>query len=241
VSGKEAIEQIRWARSHGLKVFAETCPQYLFLTADDLGIDDSYHGARCVCSPPPRDKRNQEVIWNGLADGLFTVFSSDHAPFRYDAPEGKKPHGQEVAFRHIPNGIPGLETRLPLLYSEGVLAGRITLNRFVELTATNPAKAYGLHPRKGTIAIGSDADLVIWDEREVTIDNARLHHEVDYTPYEGMTLHAWPATTLVGGEIVWDGQSFHPRRGKGRFLRCERPSLLPPPRHSGASRNPATS
>jgi dihydropyrimidinase len=241
VSGREAVQQIREARALGLKVFAETCPQYLFLSAEDLGIDDSYHGARCVCSPPPRDKRNQEVIWNGLADGLFTVFSSDHAPFRYDAPEGKKPHGQEVAFRHIPNGIPGLETRLPLLYSEGVLAGRITLNRFVELTATNPAKAYGLHPRKGTIAIGSDADLVIWDEREVTIDNARLHHEVDYTPYEGMTLHAWPATTLVGGEIVWDGQSFHPRRGKGRFLRCERPSLLPPPRHSGASRNPATS
>ena len=106
------------------------------------------------------------MIWNGLADGTFTVFSSDHAPFRYDAPEGKKPGGQEVAFRHIPNGIPGLETRLALLYSEGVLGGRITANRFVELTATNPAKAYGLHPRKGTIAVGSDADLVIWDEGE---------------------------------------------------------------------------
>jgi Asp/Glu/hydantoin racemase len=112
--------------------------------------------------PPPRDAANQAVIWAGLSDGLFTVFSSDHAPFRYDAPEGKKPGGEEVAFRHIPNGIPGLETRMPLLYSEGVLGGRITVNRFVELTATNPAKAYGLHPRKGTIAIGSDADLVIW-------------------------------------------------------------------------------
>ena len=227
VSGREAVEQIRWARNHGLKVFAETCPQYLFLTAEDLGIDDSYQGARCICSPPPRDKRNQQVIWDGLADGLFTIFSSDHAPFKYDAPEGKKPGGEEVAFRHIPNGIPGLETRLPLLYSEGVLGGRITLNRFVELTATNPAKAYGLHPRKGTIAVGSDADLVIWDERPVTIRNAQLHHEVDYTPYEGIKLQAWPALTLARGEVVWDGKDFHPRQGKGRFLRCDPPSLLP--------------
>ena len=227
VSGREAVEQIRWARGHGLQVHAETCPQYLFLTAEDLGIDDSYHGARCVCSPPPRDKANQQVIWDGLADGLFTVFSSDHAPFRYEAPEGKKPGGREVPFRHIPNGIPGIETRLALLYSEGVLGGRITLERFVELTATNPAKAYGLHPRKGTIAIGSDADLVIWDEREFVLGNSRLHHAVDYTPYEGITLRAWPGVTLAGGEVVWDGERFHPRAGRGRFLACAAPMLRP--------------
>jgi dihydropyrimidinase len=227
VSGREAVEQIRWARAQGLKVFAETCPQYLFLTAEDLGIDDSYKGARCVCSPPPRDKQNQQVIWDGLADGLFTVFSSDHAPFRIDGTEGKKPNGEEVAFQHIPNGIPGIETRMPLLYSEGVLGGRITLQRFVELTATNPAKAYGLHPRKGSIAIGGDADLVIWDEGERTVRNAALHHAVDYTPYEGMTLRAWPGVTIASGEVVWDGRDFHPRRGQGRYLRCERPSLLP--------------
>ncbi|SAL81278.1 phenylhydantoinase [Caballeronia terrestris] len=226
VSGREAVEQIRWARAHGLKVYAETCPQYLFLTAADLGIDDSYQGAKCVCSPPPRDKANQEIIWDGLNDGLFTLFSSDHAPFRYDAPEGKKPDGEEVSFRHIPNGIPGVETRMPLLYSEGVLAGRMTLNRFVELTATNPAKAYGLHPRKGSIAIGSDADLVIWNERELVLRNADLHHAVDYTPYEGQTLKAWPALTLIGGAVVWDGQ-FHPRAGLGRFLRCGKPTLAP--------------
>jgi dihydropyrimidinase len=234
VSGREAVEQIRWARAHGLPVFAETCPQYLFLTAADLGIDDSYQGAKCVCSPPPRDKSNQDVIWHALADGLFTVFSSDHAPFRYDAPEGKKPGGHEVAFRHIPNGIPGLETRLALLYSEGVLGGRITLEKFVELTATNPAKAYGLHPRKGTIAIGADADLVVWEHRTRVLRNAELHHAVDYTPYEGMTLAAWPALTLAGGELVWDGQRFHPRSGQGRFLPCGPPSLRPrrtePPR-----------
>jgi dihydropyrimidinase len=227
VSGREAVEQIRWARAQGLAVFAETCPQYLFLTAEDLGLDDSYQGAKCVCSPPPRDKRNQDVIWQGLVDGTFTVFSSDHAPFRYDDPAGKKLGGEEVAFRHIPNGIPGLETRLALLYSEGVLGGRITLPRFVELTATNPAKAYGLHPRKGTIAIGSDADLVIWGAGERVIRNADLHHDVDYTPYEGMALQAWPALTLAGGEVVWDGENFHPRAGRGRFLRCGAPSLMP--------------
>ena len=227
VSGREAVEQIRWARAHGLNVFAETCPQYLFLTAEDLGIDDSYKGAKCVCSPPPRDKANQQVIWDALNDGLFSVFSSDHAPFKYDAPEGKKPDGEEVAFRHIPNGIPGLETRMPLLWSEGVMTGRMTENRFVELTATGPAKAYGLHPRKGTIAIGADADLVIWDEREVALTNALLHHEVDYTPYEGMTLRAWPGLTLARGEVVWDGAEFHPQRGRGELLACGLPTLMP--------------
>jgi dihydropyrimidinase len=227
VSGREAVEQIRWARAHGLKVFAETCPQYLFLSAEDLGTDDSYQGARCVCSPPPRDKRNQQVIWDGLADGLFTVFSSDHAPFRFDAPEGKKPGGQEVPFRHIPNGIPGLETRLALLYSEGVLGRRITANRFVELTATNPAKAYGLHPRKGTIAIGSDADLVVWDERNFILDNQQLHHAVDYTPYAGMALRAWPGLTICRGEVLWQDGQFRGLGGHGEFLKCGAPSLLP--------------
>ncbi len=226
VSGREAIEQIRWARALGLKVFAETCPPYLFLTAEDLGMDDSYHGARCVCSPPPRDHANQEVVWNGVADGLFSVFSSDHAPFRMDGMQGKRPEGCEVSFDRIPNGIPGIETRMPLLYSEGVLKGRITLERFVELTATGPAKAYGLHPRKGTIAIGSDADLVIWQEGERVLRNADLHHNVDYTPYEGKTLHAWPALTLSRGEVIWNGQ-FHARPGHGQLLACGRSSLLP--------------
>ncbi|MDP3522414.1 MAG: dihydropyrimidinase [Hydrogenophaga sp.] len=226
VSGREAVEQIRWGRAHGLQIFAETCPQYLFLTAEDLGLDDSYQGARCICSPPPRDASNQDVIWNGLRDGLFTVFSSDHAPFNFDGTEGKKPGGQEQPFRHIPNGIPGLETRMPLLYSEGVLGGRITLEKFVELTATNPAKAYGLHPRKGSISVGADADLVIWEEGERVIRNADLHHAVDHTPYEGRRLRAWPAITLSRGEVVWDGQ-FHPRRGQGQFLHCQPPSLWP--------------
>ncbi len=227
VSGKEAVEQIRWARSQGLRVLAETCPQYLFLTAEDLGIDDSYKGARCMCSPPPRGKENQSVIWDGLNDGLFTVFSSDHAPFNYEGSEGKQPGGAQVDFRHIPNGIPGLETRMPLLYSEGVLGGRITLQKFVELTATHPAKVYGLHPRKGTIAVGGDADLVIWDEGDFVIRNAALHHSVDYTPYEGMALKAWPGLTLSRGKVVWDGVNFTGQPGHGQFLPCALPTLLP--------------
>ncbi|MFT4268356.1 MAG: dihydropyrimidinase [Xenophilus sp.] len=227
VSGREAVEQIRWGRAHGLPVFAETCPQYLFLTAEDLGIDDSYQGARCVCSPPPRDKANQQVIWDGLADGLFTVVSSDHSPFNFEGAEGKRPGGREVPFRHIPNGIPGIETRMPLLWSEGVLGGRITPQKFVELTATNPAKAYGLYPRKGSIAIGADADLVVWDEQPRTIANAMLHHAADYTPYEGMRLAAWPGMTLSRGEVLWDGQRYLGRPGQGRFLPCGRPGLLP--------------
>ncbi|MCI3205267.1 MULTISPECIES: dihydropyrimidinase [Pandoraea] len=229
VSGREAVEQIRSARGKGLSIYAETCPQYLFLTADDLGIDDSYHGARCVCSPPPRDRQNQEVIWNAINEGLFSVFSSDHAPFRMDGVDGKRPGGREQPFRHIPNGMPGIETRMALLYSEGVLAGRITLPRFVQLTATGPAKAYGLHPRKGAIAIGSDADLVIWDERAKTIANADLHHGADYTPYEGMQLKAWPGLTMSRGKVVWDGESFTGEPGHGKFLRCGSPTLGPRP------------
>ncbi len=227
VSGREAVEQIRWARAHGLNIFAETCPQYLFLSADDLGVDDNYLGAKCVCSPPPRDKANQEVIWNALIEGLFTVFSSDHAPFNYGGTHGKHPDGKEVAFPYIPNGIPGIETRMPLLYSEGVLKGRITVNKFVELTSTNAARAYGLHPRKGTVAIGADADLVIWVDREVEISNDMLHHATDYTPYAGIVLKAWPGVTLSGGDVVWDGTEFHPRPGRGRFLQCAAPTLLP--------------
>jgi dihydropyrimidinase len=227
VSGSEAVEQIRVARARGLNIYAETCPQYILLTAADLGFDDSYAGARCVCSPPPRDKASQDAIWQALADGLLTIFSSDHAPFNWDGEDGKKPGGKEVGFRHIPNGIPGLETRMPLLYSSGVLGERISLNKFVELTATNPARAYGIYPQKGTIAIGSDADLVIWDEREFVLKNEQLHHAVDYTPFEGMRLKAWPALTLLRGEVVWDGKAFLGHPGGGQFLRCGQPTLAP--------------
>jgi dihydropyrimidinase len=192
-------------------------------------VADGYNGAKCVCSPPPRDKANQQVIWDALVDGLFTVFSSDHAPFKYDDAQGKKLGGKEVPFRYIPNGIPGLETRLPLLFSEGVQKKRLSLNRFVELTTTNPAKLYGLYPRKGTIAIGADADVAVWDpEREVTISNAMLHHAVDYTPYEGIRIQGWPALTLSRGEIVWDGRRPQGAPGRGKFLQCALPEMARP-------------
>ena len=228
VSGSEAIEQIRWAKSRGLRIYAETCPQYLFLTADDLAAP-GFHGAKCVCSPPPRDRASQAAVWDGLRDGLFQIFSSDHAPFRYDDPQGKKVPMAASRFACIPNGIPGLETRLPLLFSAGVSEGRIDLCQFVALTATNAAKMYGLYPRKGSIAIGGDADLAIWDPaREITIANTMLHHNVDYTPYEGMRVRGWPVTTISRGEIVWSNGKFDATLGRGQFLACEPPQALAP-------------
>ena len=230
VSGREAVEQIRSAQARGLRVYGETCPQYLFLTSEHL---DGHEGAKCICSPPPRDKANQQVIWDALESGVFQVFSSDHAPFRYAGSDGKQVAGSAAPFSRIPNGIPGIETRLPLLFSEGVAKGRIDIHAFVALTATNVAKIYGLHPRKGTIAVGSDADLVIWnDAANVTLTNAMLHHNVDYTPYEGMTLGAWPDTTISRGEVVWSEGMPSGRAGRGQFLRCglplpARPKVVP--------------
>jgi dihydropyrimidinase len=226
VSGREAVEQIRMAQGRGLRVYGETCPQYLFLTSDDLDADD---GGKCICSPPPRDSANQQVIWDALEGGVFHVFSSDHAPFRFSGSDGKQVAGQAAPFSKVPNGIPGIETRLPLLFSEGVLKGRIDVNRFVALTSTNVAKMYGLYPRKGTIAVGADADLVIWnDTRDITLTNAMLHHNVDYTPYEGRTLNAWPDVTISRGEVVWSDGNPHGEPGRGRFLRCELPDPARP-------------
>jgi len=225
VSGAEAIEQIRSAQLRGVKIFAETCPQYLFLTADDLALD-GFEGAKYICSPPPRDRASQENVWAGLADGSLQVFSSDHAAFRFDDPVGKKLRGEMTSFNHIPNGLPGLETRLPLLFSEGVGKGRISLDRFVRLTSTNPAKLYGLYPQKGSLSIGADADLAIWDPNSiVTICNSDLHHNVDYTPYEGRVVTGWPKIVLSRGKIiVADGQC-KGVVGQGQFLRCGPPMM----------------
>ena len=223
VSGGDALEQIRWAQARGLNIYAETCPQYLLLTAAHLGLE-GFEGAKCVCSPPPRDDASRESVWRGLKGGAFHIVSSDHAPFNYDDPHGKRLGGKDIAFPYIPNGIPGLETRMPLLYSEGVARGRIDIHQFVAYACTNAAKLYGLYPRKGTVAVGSDADLVIWDtEREVTITNSRLHHAVDYTPYEGTKVTGWPALTLSRGEVVWADDEFRGHAGHGRFLRCGLP------------------
>ena len=224
VSRRAAVEQIHWARGQGFNIFSETCPQYLFLTAEDLGIGDDFHGAKCICSPPPRDADSQKAIWNGLANGTFTIFSSDHSPYNFDDPQGKKLHGEDASFDRIPNGIPGLETRLSLLMSEGVLGGRISAERFVELTATAPARLYGLYPQKGTIAVGADADLVIWDnDLDKTLRHVDLHSAADYTPYEGFKLKAWPAWTLSRGKPVWAHGAYCGTAGAGRFLPCAAP------------------
>lgn len=228
VSGPEAIEQIRWAQGRGLRVYGETCPQYLMLTSDDLD-QPGFEGAMCVCSPPPRDPVAQEAVWQALETGVFQVFSSDHAPFRYDDPNGKKLNGELASFAHIPNGIPGLETRLSILFSEGVIKERIDATRFVALTATNPAKIYGLYPRKGTIAIGSDADITLWDPRaRFTVRNQNLHHAVDYTPYEGLELMGRPVLTLCRGTVVSRDGAPVGGAGYGQFLECERPQPARP-------------
>lgn len=209
VSGREAMEQIEWARRRGLKIFAETCPQYLVLTADDLkGLNMDMSGAKYVCSPPPRDTASQEAIWRGLQTGVFQTFSSDHCPFRYADDAGKTGPKARTSFRWVPNGIPGVAARLPILFSEGVGKGRISLQEFVALTSTNHAKMYGLYPRKGSIAIGADADIALWDaEKRVTITQDLMHHGSDYTPYEGLEVKGWPVRTLLRGSTVFaDGQ-----------------------------------
>jgi len=227
VSGREAVEEIRRAQARGLRVYGETCPQYLYLTEEDLGAP-GFLGARCICSPPPRDRANQEVIWDALASGVFQVFSSDHAPYRYDDARGKKLAGTDAPFWRIPNGVPGIETRMPLLF-DGVSRGRITLQQFVALTATNPARIYGLSGRKGSVAIGADADIALWDpSRERTIRNADLHHAVDYTPYEGMVVKGWPVHVISRGAFVMRGGAPVDRRGHGRFLPCDLPGPARP-------------
>ncbi|NNU82089.1 dihydropyrimidinase [Halovulum dunhuangense] len=202
VSNGAAMEEIARARMRGVNITAETCPQYLMLEAQDLSREN-WEGAKYVCSPPPRDRTEQENCWRGLENGLFDLFSSDHCPFRYASDRGKRNPDGLRSFRHIPNGIPGVETRLPILFSEGVMKGRIDLQRFVALTATNHARAYGLYPRKGTIAIGSDADIAIWNpETRRTIRHADLHDGADYTPYEGMEVQGWPETLILRGRPV---------------------------------------
>jgi dihydropyrimidinase len=219
VSAAEAISVIRAAQTTGLKIYGETCPQYLFLTAEDLGRP-GLEGAKFCCSPPPRDHAAQQAVWTGLGNGTFQVFSSDHAPYRFDA-TGKLPKGERTSFREIANGVPGIELRLPLLFSEGVGGGRLDLNAFVALGATNHAKLYGLYPKKGTIAVGSDADIAIWDpQRQVTVTAAMLHDNTGYTPYEGRRLKGWPVTVLSRGRVVVADGKLMAGRGSGAFLPC---------------------
>ena len=218
VSAREAIETIRSARQRGAAVYAETCPQYLFLTAADLDRN-GLEGAMYCCSPPPRDKDSQDAVWAGLKDGTLPIFSSDHAPYRFDA-TGKLPKGEATTFKEMANGLPGIELRLPLLFSEGVMAGRLSLQEFVALTSTNHASMYGLAGRKGTIAVGADADFAIWNpNREVTVTAGMLHDNTGYTPYEGRKVKGWPEVVVSRGRVVIENNRLHAERGSGQFLK----------------------
>ena len=220
VSGKEALSQIKWAKEKGIRVFSETCPQYICLTEDDMkGLNMDFEGAKYVCSPPPRDLESQEAIWEGIIDGTFDIFSSDHCPFKFKDKKGKDRPGARTSFKWVPNGIPGVETRLPILFSEGVSKKRISLERFVELTSTNPAKMYGLHPQKGSIKIGSDADLTIWDPNKIdTIRQSDLHHGSDYTPFEGIEVRGWPIQTWLRGQKIYEKNKFLKQNNLGQYI-----------------------
>ncbi len=217
VSTLGGAQAIHSARTLGASVHGETCPHYLLLTAEDLHLP-GVEGAKFCCSPPPRDAKSQEALWAALKSGVLKLFSSDHAPYRYDE-SGKIPNGEDTTFKQVANGLPGLETRMPLLFSEGVRKGRISLNEFVALTSTNHAKMYGMHPRKGCIAPGADADLVIWDaDKTVTVTAAGLHDAVGYTPYEGREVTGWPQTVISRGRVVVDDDRLQVEAGSGEFI-----------------------
>ncbi|WP_424811975.1 dihydropyrimidinase [Roseococcus sp. YIM B11640] len=218
VSCAEVAEEIARAQARGVKVWGETCPQYLTLTAADMDRP-GLEGAKFMCSPAPRDAAEHERMWEVIRKGTLDVISSDHCAFSFEGDKGKAQNGRDAVFRDIPNGIPGLAARLPILFSEGVSKGRISLDDFVRLTATNPARIMGLATRKGRIAIGADADLVIWDPHaRRTITNAMMQHVVDYTPYEGLEVVGWPQVTIRRGEVVMRDGVVQAEPGTSQFL-----------------------
>ena len=218
VSGHDSAEEVERAQSRGLKVWAETCSHYLVLTAGDLDRP-GFEGAKFMFAPAARTLGDQEDLWRRISDGTITVISSDHSPLKYDDPKGKKFAGSNAAFNKIPNGVPGLAARLPIVFSEGVVKGRINVQRFVSLVSTMPAKLFGLYPKKGAIAVGSDADLVLWDPTRVrTLTNAMMQHGSDYTPFEGMKVTGAPVTVYLRGLKALDDDCVVANPGAGQFV-----------------------
>lgn len=207
VSGLEPLTEVERARARGTSISAETCPQYLLFTVADLHTDMP-QSVRYIFGPPPRTSEDKEALWQGLRDGRLNIVSSDHSPHQLYGEAGKLHIAETKGFSAIPHGIPGIGSRLSLLFSEGVTKSRISLERFVQLTATNPAKAFGLYPRKGAIRVGADADLVFWDPNaSFEIRNETLGHNVDYTPYEGYRGTGLPVLTLRRGKpLARDGK-----------------------------------
>jgi dihydropyrimidinase len=214
LSSRDALEAVKGARDRGAKAFAETCPQYLFLSLDDMG--NGFEGAKFVCSPPLRPKDHQEDLWNGLVKDDLQLVATDHCPFDF---HGQKELGRGD-FRKIPNGLPGVEDRVDLLHDGGVVGGRIPKERWVEIISTAPAKIFGMYPRKGAIAVGSDADLVIYDpDRRHTISAATHHMDVDYSCYEGREVQGGSDIVMSRGTVVVrDGEWVGPA-GHGRFVK----------------------
>jgi dihydropyrimidinase len=218
VSCSEVAAEVARAQARGLKVWAETCPQYFVLTAADMDRP-GFEGAKFMCSPSPRTAEDRIALWDDVRRGTLDVISSDHSGWSYETPRGKRVNGIEAPFTQIPNGVPGLAARLPIIHSEGVAKGRIDLNQYVRLTATNPARLFGLYPRKGTIAPGSDADLVLFDpSKRVTLTNALMQQAIDHTPYEGMEVTGWPVATLLRGRVVMRDGRVQAEPGSGQFL-----------------------
>ncbi|MCX7792435.1 MAG: dihydropyrimidinase [Chloroflexaceae bacterium] len=218
-----ALEAVRLARARGRagQIFAETCTQYFFFTKDDLARE-GFEGAKWVCSPPFRSPHDQEALWQGVADNSLQVVSTDHCPFWFQGGIEGRPAGKELgreSFAKIPNGCPGIEERMMLLYTYGVRAGRISLNRWVELCCTNPARLFGCYPRKGTLTPGADADIVVWDpEARRTLSAATLHQRTDYTLYEGWAVTGAPRVVLSRGRVIVEGDTWTGEAGTGRFV-----------------------
>ena len=218
VSCQEAIDPIATAREKGWDVWGETCTQYFFIDYSFLERPD-FEGAKYVYTPPPRPKENQERLWEAVQNDVLSVVSTDHCAFLWD---GQKSLGKDD-FSKIPNGGPGLENRLQMIHEFGVRQGRISLSRMVELLSTNPAKYFGLYPRKGTIAVGSDADVVVFDpERRVTLSASTHHSRCDYNLYEGTEVTGSPVIVLLRGKVIVDGDELLGRAGEGQFVKRAR-------------------
>jgi dihydropyrimidinase len=214
VTCREAVEPIALAREKGWDVWGETCTQYFFNSLDDIAKPD-FEGAKYVYSPPVRDKSNWDVLWNAVRNDDLSAISTDHCAFTWD---GQKTLGKDD-FSKIPNGGPGLENRLHMIHEFGVRTGRISLNRMVELLATNPAKLFGLYPKKGTVAVGSDADIVVFDpERKLTITAADQHSKTDYNLYEGTEVTGTPEVVLLRGNVLVEGDELVAAPGIGQYV-----------------------
>ncbi|MBE0682563.1 MAG: dihydropyrimidinase [Anaerolineales bacterium] len=228
------VDMLKYARERGVQLMGETCPQYLFFTVEHLRRSD---GSKWICSPPMRTEKDNARLWEGLSDGILQTIGTDHCPFYFDGTRPIVYEGSEIAipgkelgrddFTKIPNGLPGIQDRLPVLWTQGVATGKISANQFVELTSTNPAKIFGLYPRKGSLLVGADADLVIWDPQKIVkYGVAQSHQRTDYNLYEGWELKGYPEKVFLRGKMIVDGDQWLGKSGDGKFLKRSEGEVL---------------